>query len=150
MHPKLSPIYETDFVVQIVALMSSGLAADRLVEQIWRFVDQWSQQLPHRPHNKREHERYHHGQHHLLFHRSTVLHRTRLYLDDVVRGRAVSGLGTMMRDLFAVHRSLDGKPRWVNKAPAYVQILPVLHRMSCRDAPAWVKARWTARRCEAW
>lgn len=129
LHPNISPIYETDFAVQIVGILSSNLPTQEAMGQIWNFMDKWTRQLPNRPHNKRDHERYHHGPHYLLFDRQTVLQRTRLFLEDVARGRAMTGLASMMSDLFAVHTRLDRKTRWANKTPSYVQLLPLLERM---------------------
>ncbi len=129
LHPRISPIYETDFVVPIGAMLARGAPPERVVPRIIALMDTWTAPLPHRPHNKRSHERYVHGPHHILFDRDFALEQTRLLVDSVHAGQGLAGLRRMMNRLFSEHCRLDDKPRWANKTPAYVHLLPVLHTL---------------------
>ena len=128
-HPAISPVYETDFLRSFTFLF---LAADRppvaeACMQAIRYMDQWSKDLPHRPHNKAAHERYAHGPHYLLFSREEAMSAA----VDCVRsiragGHPARAIGAMSRRLFDAHARLDNKNAWVNKTPANLQILPEL------------------------
>ncbi len=128
LHPCISPVYETDFVMQLGKLLFSGRqwsAAD-LRAKVTRCMDEWTKPLPLRPHNKREHEQFHHGPHYILFDRPFALERTAELLREALAGRAAQGFRQFVVSLFEEHCRLDGKPRWVNKTPAYVRSLPML------------------------
>jgi hypothetical protein len=134
LHPRLSPIYETDFLLQLMRLLFSAppvsvntLPINSLGEKIDQIMDEWTKPLPHRPHNKRQHERFHHGVHHILFDRPFALEQTPHLREAVANAQAPAGLRTFIGKLFAEHCRLDGKPRWINKTPDYVQHLPILH-----------------------
>jgi len=130
LHPRLSPIYETDFVLQLISLVvSRPMRVKTLQKDILRIMDEWTRPLPHRPHNKREHERFHHGAHHVLFDRPLAMERTRQFIEEVISDRALPGLCALVNNLFSEHCRLDGKPRWINKTPDYVQQLPTLHQL---------------------
>ncbi|MCP4807072.1 MAG: sulfotransferase [Proteobacteria bacterium] len=129
LHPNLSPIYETDFVVFCARLLSAGVPTDVAATQIAQFMEQWTRGLPHRPHNKRAHERFVHGPHHILFGRDTALRETRRFCDAIAVGREVEGFRNFLDSLFGEHTRLDGKTRWINKTPAYVRMLPVLQQV---------------------
>lgn len=129
LHPNLSPVYETDFVVFIARLLGAGVSTDVAATQIAQFMEQWTRGLPHRPHNKRAHERFVHGPHHILFDRDTALAETRRFCDAIAVGREVEGFRNFLDALFGEHARLDGKTRWINKTPAYVRMLPVLRQV---------------------
>ena len=131
LHPRISPIYETDFVVQLIELIFqvNRPAREPLAELVTQCMDDWTRPLPHRPHNKREHERYHHGPHHILFDRKFALDRTAEFVIAVKNGRIAFGFRNLLIALFREHCRLDQKARWANKTPAYVQHLPALHRL---------------------
>jgi len=131
LHPHLSPIYETDFVLQLAGLLfaSQGLTYPELSEEVLRRMDHWSESLPHRPHNKQPYERYHHGPHYILFDRNFVLACTSDLLRDIEKGRVREGFRDFLVALFEEQCRRDGKPRWINKTPAYVVHLPLLRRL---------------------
>jgi hypothetical protein len=130
LHPRLSPIYETDFVLLLMALaLEKPTRAKMLQKDIVRIMDEWTKPLPHRPHNKREHEKFHHGAHHILFDRLFAMDQSRRFIEEVIGGRAIPGLRALVHSLFAEHCRLDGKPRWINKTPDYVQHLKTLHEL---------------------
>jgi hypothetical protein len=129
LHPSISPIYETDFLVQLAKLLGREGPALAKAEAAREFMERWTRPLPHRPHNKRSHERYHHGPHHILFERDFAMARTEELCGAILRGRDGPGLRSFVDALFSEHCRLDGKPRWANKTPAYVQMLPVLHQL---------------------
>jgi len=129
LHPAISPIYETDFVVFIARMLSADAPPEQVMQKIHAFMDKWTESLPHRPHNKREHERFVHGPHHILFDRELAMAQTQVLMDDIARGRVVAGFRHFMSTLFSEHAHLDNKPRWANKTPAYVRMLPVLRML---------------------
>jgi len=131
LHPRISPIYETDFVIQLIDLLFTGkqLPLQKFVASLTHCMDEWTRPLPLRPHNKREHERYHHGPHHILFDRSFALDRTITFASALKRGEVEAGFRDFLTALFAEHCRLDGKPRWANKTPAYVHHLPLLQKL---------------------
>jgi len=131
LHEELSPLYETEFVTRL-AMMIFGqkLPFEELRVHVRKLMDQWTVSLPHRPHNKREHERYHHGPHHVLFTRELALRRTDRFLAELASGVApIRALAALCDALFADHARRDSKRIVVNKTPSYVHILPVLDAM---------------------
>jgi len=128
-HPRISPVYETDFLRDFMVLFCSPEAPPLEVAcvQAVRYMDRWSQSLPNRPHNKGSHERYVHGPHYLLFDRGLALQAT----IDCIRtirsgGDAPEAIGRMATRLFNSHTAQDDKVRWANKTPANLAILPEL------------------------
>lgn len=130
LHPRISPIYETDFVSRInKMLFRQDVPAEQAAGFIFNGMDTWSKSLPQRPHNKRDHERYHHGPHYLLFDREFAMARTNELIARVRNGEKLEGMRAFMSDLFAEHCRLDKKPMWANKNPDYVEYLPELHNL---------------------
>jgi len=127
LHPRISPIYETDFVVQLANLLTR--IDEGTPDQVRRILDQWTRPLPRRPDNKRPHERYHHGAHYILFDRSFAMARVDDLVHAISTGQAVDGLRTFISELFAEHCRIDNKPNWANKTPAYVHHLPLLEQL---------------------
>ncbi len=129
-HPHLSPIYETDFVLVLARLLLRPAGPPELIRRrVWQAMDQWTRPLPHRPHTKRSHETYRHGPHHVLFDRPFALAVTEQLLDDLDHEPPPVALRRFLDRLFARHAALDRKPRWINKTPAYVQRLDLLHEL---------------------
>jgi hypothetical protein len=129
LHPLISPIYETDFVLQLGGIIFSGRATtfDQLRVQIIQAMDEWTRPLPLRPHQKREHEAFHHGPHYILFHRDFALRKTAELIDKLgARDEPARAFSSFISDLFAEHMRIDGKTSWVNKTPSYVMALPLL------------------------
>jgi len=131
LHPRWSPVYETDFVIELAGLLfgNHGLRFAEVSGKVLRYMDDWSGPLPVRPHNKRPYERYHHGPHYILFDRSFVMGRTAELLREVEKGRESEGFRDFLVALFNEHCRRDGKPRWINKTPAYIVHLPLLHSL---------------------
>lgn len=130
-HSQLSPIYETDFVVHLVPELfgGHGRSRDQIEARVRSFMDQWTAPLPLRPHNKREYERYLHGPHHVLFTRETALAELEGLLAALRAGEGVPAFRTFLDALFGSHCDAAGKPRWINKTPAYVHLLPALDQL---------------------
>ena len=57
LHPRISPIYETDFVMPIAVMLAKRTPLPQVIARVRSLMDQWTAPLPHRPHNKRAHER---------------------------------------------------------------------------------------------
>ena len=156
MHPVLSPVYETGFVLEVAQLLfsSGGLSAFMVADQIERLMSHWSRDLPHRPHNKKEYERYWHGAHYVLFDRDTAMAATGTLIEDLITAEPQAGFRRFVTGLFADHARRDGKPAWINKTPLYVLHLPLLKHLfpamkfiHCtrdpRDAvPSMLSRRW--------
>lgn len=125
-HPNLSPIYETNFITALIQVIARGGDRREVLRQCAQILDEWCAPLPHRPHSKRSHERYLHGPHYVLFSREVALAHGRTFLHGVAQGTPWEALRRLMDELFAEHATLDGKPRWLNKTPAYLQMAGVL------------------------
>ena len=131
LHPQFSPIYETDFVLQLAKVLfgTPGLSRIQVGEECTRIMSEWACDLPHRPNNKAPHERFHHGPHHVLFSRRHAM----AAVEDLVRRANTSdplnAFRAFLSDLFGIHARLDDKPRWINKTPAYVLNLHFLRQV---------------------
>lgn len=130
-HTQLSPIYETDFVVQLVPELfgGHGRSVDQIEARVRSFMDAWTAPLPLRPHNKREYERYLHGPHHVLFSRELAMAELEVLLAALRRGEGPEAFRHFLNTLFGAHAAADDKPRWINKTPAYVHLLPALDQL---------------------
>jgi len=126
LHPVLSPVYETDFVLAVARAICEG----RPHEEILGYMESWCRDLPHRPHSKRSYERYVHGPHHVLFDRNDGINATRVLLDRLGRGeRGLAAFRDFVEQLFGRHAERDGKPYWINKTPSYVLDLDLLQQV---------------------
>ncbi len=129
LHPRISPIYETDFILDLARILfSQGRKANfnQMKAATQRYMDAWTRPLPQRPHNKRSHEKYFHGPHHILFDRKFALQETERLLEGLARGEQLAAFQRFVYSLFEEHCRIDGKPRWVNKTPVYVKNLSAL------------------------
>jgi len=128
LHPDLSPVYETDFVMGLTQILFGDQQepVENKADKTRKYMDTWTKPLPHPPHNKREHERYHHGAHYILFDRPFAMQQTEVLVQRLSAGQQVEGFREFIGQLFAEHCRLDGKPRWINKTLAYVSMLPAL------------------------
>ena len=127
-HPRLSGIYETEFLPMIVERFSNRATAPaQLARDVHEILANWAASLVHQPHGKRAHERYLHGPHHVLLQRDEVLLAGGSFASAIGRGaQRWAALRAFTRLLFYRHASLDGKPRWVNKTPNNIMALPRL------------------------
>lgn len=129
LHPQLSPIYETDFVPRLIHLVGAKAPAAERAAAVSLLMDRWTACLEERPSEKRAHERYHHGPHHLRFTRQTALRLSDELVADIALGRPWRGVQRLILELFAEHAARDGKPHWVNKNPSYVLRLKPLSQL---------------------
>lgn len=128
LHTKLSPLYETYFVTQLAGLLflQNSLSKVELHTSIKACVEAWTKPLPHQPHNKRAHERYIHGPHHILFSHDFAMECTDRLLKDLSKGDILKSFRSFMDTLFGEHARKNNKPIWVNKTPEYITCLPLL------------------------
>lgn len=129
LHPDLSPVYETSFVVPLAAMLLSDQGPsdmDALERMVWDHMEAWAKPLPHRPHNKGDHERYFHGPHYILFSRDFVMDNVQFMLRMVRQGNRLEAFRNFVLTLFNHHAQLDTKPRWINKHPGYVKVVGFL------------------------
>lgn len=125
LHPRLSPVYETDFLPGVLQMLSQRSHAS----EIEAFLRAWSRRITDKPSAKRAHERYHHGPHHLRFSQARMEAHAERMSAAVAAGRPGPALREMVFDLFAEHCAADGKPRWLSKAPPYIVTLGALHQV---------------------
>jgi hypothetical protein len=156
LHPLLSPVYETGFVLDVaqVIFASPGVSTFVVADRVQQLMESWSRDLPFRPHDKKDYERYWHGGHYVLFDRETALTATATLIDDLLTAEPQAGFRRFVTRLFAEHARQDRKPRWINKTPLYVLHLPMLKHLfptmkflHCtrdpRDAvPSMLTRRW--------
>ncbi len=130
-HSQLSPIYETDFVAQLIPELFGGhrRPPEVIEARVRSFMDTWTAPLPLRPHNKREYERYLHGPHHVLFSREQALEALDRMFEDLSAGGGPRAFRRFLDTLFDAHCEASGKPRWINKTPVYVHLLPALDQL---------------------
>ncbi len=130
-HSQLSPIYETEFVVQLLRELfgNHGRSRDEIEARARKLMDIWTEPLPHRPHNKREYERYLHGPHHVLFTRGLAMGCLEELFENLRAHQGLRAFQRFINVLFEAHTRADGKPRWINKTPCYVDVLPALARL---------------------
>lgn len=133
LHSAISPIYETSFLITLMRLLLQDAAPNQAVLQgVVAEMEQWTQPLPMRPHFKRDHEKFFHGPHYVLFERSFALERTHQLVAELGRNHApADALGRFMGDLFGEHVRRDdaGKSRVANKTPDYVLHLDELRTL---------------------
>ena len=122
LHSRLSPIYETDFVIGLGQLLfaSPGLNWTEVETRCRGLMADWAKDLPHRPDNKAAHERFHHGPHYVLFNREQAMEAVEQLLVDVRSQNPYLAFRSCLDKLFGIHARLDSKARWINKTPAYV------------------------------
>jgi len=122
LHSRLSPIYETDYVIGLGQLLfaSPGLSRSEVESRCRSLMADWAKDLPHRPDNKAPHERFHHGPHHVLFNREQAMEAVEQLLVDVRSTNPHQAFRACLDKLFGIHTRLDSKPRWINKTPSYV------------------------------
>ena len=119
-HPRISPIYETDFVLIVLQLVFNRHRYENVHERIRDLMVRWTAKLPMRPNNKRAYERYAHGPHHILFGRDYARARTEIFLEEL-DARPAEAFRSFILDLFQEHCLVADKARWVNKTPSNLQ-----------------------------
>jgi hypothetical protein len=130
-HPQISPVYETSFLRKLFLLFCSldSPPVEEASTLALQYMDAWTRNLSNRPHNKGAHERYVHGHHHLLFSRELALEATADCVHSICAGSdAAQAIGHLGSRLFSAHAAADSKPRWANKTPVNLNLLPELTR----------------------
>ena len=127
LHGSLSPVYETDFMVEFLKSVRSK-TLEQLKEAL-QFALEWAKPLPHRPHNKREHENYHHGPHYVLFTKENMVEEIGAFAEGLTSTNALPKIEILAHRLFGRHAALDGKSLWINKTPAYLIYLRELRQV---------------------
>src|SRR5262245_57826679 len=91
LHPDISSVYETDFVFELLGLLSAPAKPDEhTLQRITTVMDVWTRPLPLRPHSKREHEKFFHGPHHILFERPFAMARTSKLVENLRADHSVA------------------------------------------------------------
>lgn len=122
-HPQVSPIYETEFLVNLLdVLFCEADYPSRIRSTMRRFVDR----MPTLGQKKPAHERFVHGRYHVLLEPGAVLDETERFIEECSRD-AISAYRGFIERLFSRHALADDKPGWVNKTPAALHYAPALH-----------------------
>ena len=131
LHPQLSPIYETNFLVRIVALLSKyrWLARFHGPARIRGTMLDACKLLPTSRHSESRGtgEKFLHGPNHTLLEPEFVMEQTEKLERAVRWGDHDEALNEFILTLFAEHCRADNKPRWVNKTPRNINVLPRLY-----------------------
>lgn len=127
-HPALSPVYDTEFVIEIAEVLfaSPNLTGEQMVENTMQIMDGFTRMLPLRPVPEGNKERYHHGPHHIMFDRDQALGGALDMLSEAVRIHPLEAFRNMIERIYACHCAWDRKERWINKLHVYVRCLPFL------------------------
>ena len=122
LHPLLSPVYETQFVVELIHnfYQNTDSPLNERIESYRRSAYDWSKCLENPPHNKRQHERYHHGYHYYCFDADFFRERTDQFIARLSNHPPGNIIPDYIRDIFQRHAENDGKPFWINKTPVYI------------------------------
>jgi hypothetical protein len=90
---------------------------------------QWADSLPHRPHSKREQEKYYHGNHHILFTKKDMEEKIDRLFGNETTGNPLPRINRLIQELFDCHSKHDKKEHWINKTPLYVMHLAELRQV---------------------
>ena len=130
LHPFLSPIYETDFVLSFLEFVRNQTLPQ--LQRAIEFLVHWATPLPHRPHSKRSYEKYHHGPHYILF----TLNHMKERIDILIKNANLSSsselifeINHIIHSLFQYHCEFDQKKLWINKTPNYIFYLTELKQV---------------------
>ena len=127
-HANVSPIYDTEFVVSLLTLILGDHTPSKaaLPERVLVLMERWIRGFVAKQQG-RVGERYQHGSQYFLFRRRVVMDETKRLLQNLNRGADPTiALRRMITVLFDMHARSDGKLKWLNKTPAYVDVLPEL------------------------
>ncbi len=131
LHPRLSPIYETNFLVRIANLLTKygWLARIHGPNRIREIMEDACTLLPSSRHTEPRGtgETFLHGPNHVLLEPEFVMAQTARLETTVRWGGHNQALNDFIITLFDEHCQADNKPRWVNKTPRNINVLPRLH-----------------------
>lgn len=116
-HPAISPIYETDFLVNLLELLFAPPPDTDIPASVQNTLARFVERIPTMGAKKRPYERYVHGNRHLRFDPAFVAVQT----SRLLHRQATDPLGAFqdfVRAMFEHHAANDGKPQWINKTPA--------------------------------
>jgi len=127
-HSKLSPIYETDFVLKWLQMMFEE--QPHHAEELKEIMEDWAEPLPHHPDTKKDYEKYPLGAHHILFSTEEAIGRTEQMYQEMMNGADIKeAMSEALKDLFDLHAEKDGKPEWINKVPMYLDGLEFVREL---------------------
>jgi len=127
LHESLSPVYETDFVLPFLEWVKGRNPIN--LRNAMMYSMRWAEPLPYRPHNKREHERYHHGPHYVLFTKKHMEEEIKKFMDGLTTDNTLTRINRLIHELFRYHCECDNKQFWINKTPLYIVYLPELRQI---------------------
>jgi len=121
LHPNLSPIYETFFLIQVIKMLSRYRWISRILGplRIRRFMRHACRTLPSSRISeiRGTNEVFFHGPNFVLLEPKFVMEQTARLEKRIRWGKQNEALHAFITTLFAKHCQNDGKPRWVNKTP---------------------------------
>lgn len=126
-HSQLSPIYETEFVLDWINVLETNQPT---AQALWSVMDKWSSGLPQRPDSKKDYEKYPFGPHYILFDRKYALEQTRELLKRLEDGEdKYKAMGGTITSLLDKHAEISNNTYWINKTPLYIMALSYIHKM---------------------
>ena len=130
LHPDISPIYETGFVIVLINIFNTDKYKNTTFEEkkeiYLNYIYNWSKNLPHRPDSKRGYERYVHGPHHICFDRKYIRNITENFLNKLSPLNYNKLVPDYLKSLFNEHTRIDKKKYWISKKPLYILYLPLI------------------------
>ncbi|MEM8744713.1 MAG: sulfotransferase [Pseudomonadota bacterium] len=131
LHPQISAIYETNFLIRIVRLLTKYGWTSR-VHGPKRIHDIMQDACEFYPTSRLTEirgtrERFLHGPNHVLLEPEFVMKQTEKLERSLRWGNHDEALNSFILDLFAEHCRAESKPRWVNKTPRNINVLPRLY-----------------------
>ncbi len=132
LHPQLSAIYETNFLPRVVNLLAKYGWLSRVHGpiRIRGIMQDACELLPTTRYSeiRGTGERFLHGPNHVLIEPDFVMEQTAILEKAVRWGNHDEALNAFITALFAEHCRNDNKPRWANKTPRNINILPRLYK----------------------
>ena len=161
LHPNLSPIYETQFLIRVIMTLSRNRWISRIRGplRIRRFMHNACRTLPTTKICKKRgtNESFFHGPNHILIEPQFIMEQTTGLEKRFMWGNQNEALHDYFTTLFAKHCQNDDKLRWVNKTPININywrelydVFPGMRFIHCvrdgRDVLCSSIRRWGSRR----
>lgn len=132
MHSEITPLYETEFVTNVMLQLCGGKQKgfSHFQKDFSSLMGEWFNELE--KSEKASNEKFYHGPNNILFDKETVTELTTIFLDKLrSSGEAFAPFKEFLVQLFYAHlkvaqQSQPGRRIIVNKTPSYIYILPML------------------------
>ncbi len=128
LHPKLSPIYETDFIYELLKIYfyEPELSAEKKSSRFIRFLIDWSKNIGNFPDIKNKNEKYPIGFHRFAMDQKELLELTKKFLLKFESLGSVKSIRWYLDKVFQYHIKTDKAEFWLNKSPRYISVVDSL------------------------